>query len=170
MNDFSKFTNDETEIIAILEQIVKEWFEKKVNGDKQWTIRIKTLLADLGYKKGYDVSTSGLEDKTVTEWLYDFVWYKENSEKYIETVPLVLECEWGRKLKDIKFDFEKLLLANSEMKFMICQAKPNQFEQFCNYFEKAVSSYQLLQSGSRIVVAILDDYNTGLFTYKLFVK
>ena len=56
------------------------------------------------------------------------------------------------------------------MRFMICQAKPNQFDEFNNYFEEAVKAYGAIAKGSRFVIAILDDYDTGYFKCKLIIK
>jgi hypothetical protein len=67
------------------------------------------------------VCASGFEGKFEPEWLYDLIWYKNNSEVRLETVPLVLESEWAYDYYDIRFDFEKLLLANAPLKVMVFQ-------------------------------------------------
>jgi hypothetical protein len=162
------FTKIEEEIKNVLQQVTEEADEKLIKGDTEWTYRIKELLAELGDKLDYSVSVGGLE-KFEREWLYDLVWYTENDEHFLNHVPLVMECEWGRSLKHVKYDFEKLLIANSDHRLMICQAKPNQFDEFRSYFYEAIKAYPNLQKGSRFLIAILDDYNSGEFEYHLII-
>ena len=85
-------------------------------------------------------------------------------------VPLIVESEWGRTIKSIKFDFEKLLLANSENRLMICQIKPDQRKEILDYIRIAVSKYNYLKKGDRFLVALLDDYDSGEFEYNLILK
>lgn len=99
-----------------------------------------TLLSDreLPGKPSYLVCSHGLSDHLRqtnggkyknSEWLYDLHWYTEGNEPYSPTsLPLVVECEWNPKKRGekkkipysgIKYDFQKLLIANADLRLMI---------------------------------------------------
>ena len=170
MIDLDKYTTVEIELIKILNSVRDEWYiYKTLKGDKNWTIRIKHLFANYGSLLGYEVCGSGLCDHH-GEWLYDLVWYKNTNEGLLESVPLVVESEWKRNLKDIQYDFEKLLLSNSSLRLMICQTNTNNIYELKQYFSKAVESYKLLKKGDRFLIAILDDLITAEFHFELIIK
>ena len=97
------------------------------------------------------------------------MWFKNNEKGRLTSIPLVLESEWKRDLGNINYDFEKLLLANSEHKIMICQAKYN-ISELRQYFYEAVEDYGALKKGERFFIAILDDFDTGEFIFDLIIK
>ncbi|MEI7594485.1 MAG: hypothetical protein WCK02_01965 [Bacteroidota bacterium] len=165
-----KYDKIELDIMKVLDRVALEGDEKKINGDRQWTYRIKELICELGTDSGFEVRCSGFTDKFNNEWLYDIVWSRYNDLKRLETIGLVVESEWGRNLYQIKYDFEKLLVANSQNRLFICQAKQHQFDEFCNYFKDAIANYNQLRVGDRFLIAILDDYWSGDFKYELIVK
>jgi hypothetical protein len=165
-----KLQQTEVEIKNILDGISLDWRNgsDELQGDKKWTIRVKKLIGDLGDKLGYKVCTSGF-DCYHGEWLYDLVWFLNNENGRLNSIPLVLECEWKRGLGDIQYDFEKLLLANSQFKVMICQAN-NNISVLKDYFHNAVKDYNALKKGERFFIAILDDVYSGEFIYDLIIK
>ena len=55
------------------------------------------------------------------EWLFDALWYLENKDEYMLSVPLVAECEWGRGT-DVMEDFHKLLVARADVRVMVWEA------------------------------------------------
>lgn len=168
----NNFDNIELEIINALNLVTKEaYIDKTLKGDANWTYRIKKLLCELGIKKGFETCTGGFKNDVINgEWLYDIVWFIDDQDDYLCEVSLVAESEWGRTLKHIKDDFEKLLVSNSTHRLFICQAKPDQLDEFKKYFKEAVRRYPHLHKGDRFLVAILDDYNTGEFQYELIFK
>ncbi len=96
-------------------------------GEAPWTAAVKEAIFTVGRCLDYSVAASGIPGAD-PEWLYDIVWYKnvaDNDKQYLSEVPLVAECEWG-KLKDIRYDFEKMLMAQSRYKLLVFQAKSDQ--------------------------------------------
>lgn len=108
------------------------------------------------------------------EWLYDLHWYEENEDMpYQQTsFPLVVECEWGYrrpgcKYEDsygaVKWDFQKLLVANSDLRLMIFK-KRTRFPKgkkrddllSNNYFEKTINGYRNLPGGSKFLFIAFD--------------
>ena len=170
-----KFDLTETEIIGILSQFQKDYSEDKTLTDRpQMTSRIKKYLVDLGYKNGFGVCCSEFGDRKA--WLYDLVWYKNNSEKYkehkfqiLESIPLVVESEIDARINEIKLDFEKLLLANSEHRLMICFLGKNDSDFLKQYFIDSINSYNLCKKGDRFLIAIFDE-NEGEFEFMLSIK
>ena len=159
----------ENEIISTLNSAVKYLHDNKIYGDKNWTNSFKEQLAELGKNYGNEVCTSGFADLYNNEWLYDMVWYKENDKKYLIEVSLVVESEWGGHLNQIKFDFEKLLTANSTHKLMICQSHPSNYDTLIEYFDEAIDCYQLNKIGERYLIAVLDKKEEE-FYYEVFQK
>lgn len=159
----------ELEIRALLTEGVNYLHANEIRGDYNWTLKFKELLAILGERKGFKVCTSGFQNQFNNEWLYDMVWYQEDEYQRLIDVPLVVESEWGSKLEQIKFDFEKLLLANSPNKLMICQSYSSKVETLLNYFEKAIQSYKLNKPGDKYMVAILD-IKEEEFKFEVFIK
>ena len=144
----------------------------KILGDYEWTRQIKSFIGRLGISKGYKVCASSHEQDFENEWLYDLVWYKENDTGFLIDVPLVVESEWKQNLKDIKFDFEKLLLANSGLKLMICNSKEKHKQSILNYFQEAIEFCPFIQISDEYLVAILDliGSDADKFTFHVFKK
>ena len=159
----------EGELKNALEGCIAKFKNEKIFGDSNWTYGIKEALADLGKNKLNEICTSGFTDKYNSEWLYDMVWYKENEKGQLINIELVIESEWGSSMKNIKFDFEKLLLANSKYHLMICQAYFEDMAALNNYFKEAINCYQLNRIGDRYMIAILDK-REETFEYFVFVK
>lgn len=153
-----------------LNKVAVEAFEKKIRGNTWWTFRTKETLGELGDKLGFNVCTSGFNGRFEGEWLFDICWYQNNANKFLEKIPLIVESEWGRTIGEIKYDFEKLLQSNAEHRLMICQAKPDQFDDLRKYFYQAIKAYQYSKIGDRFLFAIFDDFNTGEFEYRLILK
>lgn len=125
-------------------------------GDGPWTVAVKSCLAKLGEEKGFKICTSTKDKLYETEWLYDLVWYRENPQGFLIDVPLVVESEWKKNLvKDIKFDFEKLLLARSTLKLMICNCEDSKKVSYLEYFQKAIDVCPLVTSDDLFLIAIL---------------
>ena len=147
------------ELVTELKNVLEKMAEKSsgiLKGNKTWTQEIKRILGELGTNKGYMIATSGFRDEFESEWLYDLVWYYENENKMLVSVPLVMESEWQSKLDAVKFDFEKLLLANAELRLMICQCKEWQTEEYLDYFRKAIINYKLGNPSDTFLIALLD--------------
>jgi hypothetical protein len=111
------------------------------NRNSTWTRRIKEDIGQLGKNHNFDVCTSGCEGKFEGEWLYDLIWYKNNNNNRLETVPLVLESEWSMDDFQIRFDFEKLLVANSPLKVMIFQNCDDTSEKVFQALREGIDEY-----------------------------
>ena len=79
----------------------------------------------------------------------------------------------ARNHNSLKYDFEKLLLANADMRVMICFGEgnftfPKNINQLIDLFEKSYNSYLNLKPNSRTLLLVWDDYMTGnIFPYLL---
>ena len=156
----------ERDIMECLDSLAREAIEKNYKKDGIWTGRTKELLAELGNNLGFEACP----DKSSGAWLFDFSWYVNNDSDRLIRLPLVVESEWSRSMRCIKYDFEKLLSCNAERRLMICQAKPEMIEPLFQYFDNAIQDYSLSRFGDRYLIAILDDYGSGEFIYKLITK
>lgn len=161
----------ESKLIDILATCERQAHMNKLVNDGNWTRLIKDSLAKEGLLRGYEICTSGFKDEYNSEWLFDMVWYKEDEQKRLIDVPLVVESEWSTNHKQIKFDFEKLLVANAEHKLMICQSYDHNKEDLEKYFYEAIQCYKLNRKGERYLIAILDkDPNVETFAFPIFEK
>lgn len=130
-----------------------------LKGDTAWTKGIKRKLYNLGCKYGYTTCASGLDGDSESEWLYDVVWYREEGEgpnARLVDVPMVAECEWNVGIGHIKYDFEKLLLANAPLRVMICQATADTMQATKDYFADALAIYQHGSHDARFLIIILE--------------
>ena len=85
-------------------------------GRSRRTKMVLDSLGQLGESKGCSV-WSHLHQQ---EWLYDMVWLtQESREKPPREVNLVLECEWDTNETIIGDDFQKLLVARTNMRVFI---------------------------------------------------
>ena len=154
----------------------------------QRTELIKCELCQLGHqkldgKKGFKVYANRLPKDCPNvlvnkcknrEWLYDLHWYTENKGKksgYQPTsLPLVVECEWGMKRRGdttgkpysaIKYDFQKLLVTNAELRLMIFKITGGKNHKknsdLDKYFDKAIKSYRHLKKNSKFLFIAFDE-------------
>lgn len=106
------------EIVAVIQRIPGKMPDRSSDGD--WTREILKDLKQLGYQWGYWVCPDA--NQMTGAWLYDLSWYRDKNEELVE-VPMVLESEWSRHWKSIRFDFEKLLQAKAGIKVMIFEER-----------------------------------------------
>jgi hypothetical protein len=176
-------------IIEELGQAIFDFFLFDTKIRPQRTTCIKDKLALLGHNKfNFKVYANGLSPKLTqlnggtfknSEWLFDLHWYIEGKNPYTTTrLPLVMECEWQQKRRGdrkvpfsgIKYDFQKLLVANAEFRLMIFKiVRPTDFEQLSEYFEDNINNYKHLASGSKFLfIAFYDKGKT--FYYREILK
>lgn len=113
----------ERQIIQILESTISEDWQGW--GEKDRTEYIKKNIGSIGqqYKEeGWSVWAGGCTYREHGEWLFDMTWL-QYSDKFLLSVPLVLESEWERSIDDIMDDFQKMLLAKADHRVMIFRAK-----------------------------------------------
>jgi hypothetical protein len=109
--------------------------------DRAWTKAIFKSLSELGEELGFTICSCCQDGEYECGWLYDLIWYKENANKELQTVPLILECEWRKKYESIKYDFEKLLISKCRYKIMIFQAKQNQITDYFHKLKSAIRAF-----------------------------
>ncbi|MBB4804949.1 hypothetical protein HNP38_000221 [Chryseobacterium defluvii] len=172
-------------IIKALGQALTTFFSFDTTKRPQRTTLIKDTLTELGDKKlngkpSYKVYSHGLSNHLRqsnggkyknTEWLYDLHWYTEADEPYIPTsLPLVVECEWNPKRKGdnivpysgIKYDFQKLLVANADLRLMIfIIKKDNDIFELDQYFDRAIDNYAHLKPNSKFLFIAFDERIKG---------
>jgi len=183
--------DNEMERINIFDTI-KE-IEKKIGGltdeglgRTEWTWLIKKAFIELGMKHSYKVCTARTAEQceeltygNITcvewgEWLYDLVWYTESQgevhgEKLTISVPLVMECEWGVGIPNMALDFNKLLVANADLRVMVCGAYDKETtDNFIAYCERAVQSYQQGHIGDCFLLCLMP--NEGKVIFRTIVK
>lgn len=141
------------EIISTLRKIPKEILSGEK--DSAWTKAVKQALGKLGVQKGYKICASGIEYEN--EWLYDLVWYKEDNDNFLSSVPLVMESEWDKSFKAIKYDFEKLLLSKSKYKIMIFQATEPKQNTYFQLLEEGIEKFHADNVSETYVLACFDE-------------
>lgn len=174
-------------IVLLFDEISNTYIYAKRNARKPNSNAIKYNMVKLGHELGYKVYANGLTEAQKKEqfenykfinreFLFDIHWYKDEKNKYYmpKKISLVAESELGdrrkgdqSKLKNpaVMFDFQKLLVANAELRLLIFKAK-NQIEldELEEYFEKAITTYKLLEKGS-IFLFVCFMHDTKEFLY-----
>ncbi|MGD0958870.1 MAG: hypothetical protein ABSB19_03595 [Methylomonas sp.] len=108
----------------------------------EWTNQLKEDIGNLGVSLGWNVCTSGFKGRFENEWLYDLIWYRnDHDNKHLAEVYLVLESEWGSP-HDVKYDFEKLLLAKATFKIMVFDAYDRHIEGVFGLLEENIRIFQ----------------------------
>ena len=146
-------------------------FLKIARGER--TEYVMDSLSMLGRKFGFKSMSTGISTKAEEvglkkiEWLYDLHWYDEKEPTcYSQTsLPLVVECEWDYKRKGdrdndnysaIKWDFQKLLVANADLRALIFKARSSGSAEEENakldkYFDDTIKGYKNLADGSHFL-------------------
>ena len=153
----------------IIEEMNNNWEDTFLDGGKIIKERLRTeklfdLLTELGDKQGYKVYSHSSSDEfrnapgtgndkfVNREWLFDLCWYKEDETfKYsLKSLDLAVESEWTNKRKEdkedpyggIKYDFQKLLVANMGLCLMVFKVTKKGREKLSEYFEKVYDTYE----------------------------
>ena len=159
----------ESELIFEFKSFLIEVSTYNYSGDKKWTYFLKQKIAQLGLRKGYKVAVGGFADDFEKEWLYDLVWYREDLQGCLMNIPLIMESEWRKNYSEIKFDFEKLLLGNAEMRLMICQSKEKDISNLISKFKNAIDIFNQ-NKGNRFFFAVLNSDTEEEFIFKTYTK
>lgn len=146
----------EDKIISTIYAIQKQ-FTGDTKGD---TNAVLLAFGRLGDELGYGVC--GLRDRFESAWLFDLCWYSNASDNRLLNLTLVLESEWSVAYEDIKFDFEKLLIAKAKFKVFVFQAKSSNVVSYLNELEKGIHIYQGGSAGEIYLLACYD-YMTDEF-------
>ena len=122
-----------------------------------WTRAINNLLKGVAKSlyKNCLIACKQTDIRDCSEWLFDFVCYTEN-QFGLDTVLFVAESQWmnqwhkDRNFDDIKFDFEKLILARSEIRIMVFEANDqNEIQNYIARLNNIVTNCRLTQINDR---------------------
>lgn len=182
--------NHSETIVRLFQKIASEYIYQKKDARKPNTNLIKYNLVKLGHELKYRVYANGLTPEQSQEqfekygfvgreFLYDVHWYIDKDGEFYtpENVSLVVESELGDRRKGdtskspnpaVKFDFQKLLLANAELRLMIFKVKNlKQLQQLNTYFDNAINAYKLLKKRDTFLfVCFMHDTKEMYFTEK----
>lgn len=161
----------EQKIIDTLNKFLKEVEENKYRGDSAWTSHIKEIIGDLGLSAEFNcqVAIGGFPNKYEPEWLYDIVWYEEDDRDRLKKLKLIAECEWKKDYREIKYDFEKILVGRAERRLFICQSKMEGIDSLFESFKSQINVFEN-NKGDRYLIAILDSNTERDFYFKTYTK
>lgn len=148
----------------IIEKIKDNWKGTFLDGGKIIKEGLRTkklfdLLTELGDKQGYKVYSHSLSDEFRSipgndkfvnrEWMYDLCWYREDEIFLygLKSLDLAVESEWrnnrgGDKYGAIKYDFQKLLVANMGLCLMVFKVTEEGRKSLSTYFEQVYEIYE----------------------------
>ncbi|MBT3799662.1 MAG: hypothetical protein HOG05_00780 [Bacteroidetes bacterium] len=133
--------NIEEQICNALKPFAKSALDRGLS-DRQWTTEMKEIIGDLGVSNGFEVCATGFPDKFSTEWLFDITWYRNDSNGNLVETPLIVESEWNSKIEEIKYDFEKLLVARADYKVMIFQGSTTNIPNIISQLKQEVNVFK----------------------------
>lgn len=122
--------------------------------------KIKNIV--IASKKKYSL---GAHEFRNHEWLFDVHWYNDNDHYCSSGLSMVAESELSKnRIEDtsghtysaIKFDFQKLLTTNAELRLLVFRIKNleilyNQNNGLSDYFAIAIKTYKCLAKGSKFL-------------------
>ena len=150
-----------------LQQAEETYTHSKKISKQEWITGILlTELHDKGKNLGYDVPY--ITENANVGWLYDLIWKGISPN---DDPPLVVECNLGTDFRDIRNDFEKMLMARAELRLLITYGGENQKD--CETALENVSKlknlipYQPSSSPDHFLFAtIISDFSGGcVFRY-----
>ena len=121
------------QIKSELTQIAVRLESRPANDRKRWTNAILRAICSVGNAQKYSVYAHGAANFSTPEihaggeWLFDCTWIKYESDsetKRLRRLVLAAECEFD-PLDKVADDFEKLIVANADIKLTIFIA-PNE--------------------------------------------
>lgn len=128
-----------------------------VGNRPSWTRMIRGVFNKLATDNDYLFAPSN----TTGEWLYDHVWYRSAIHHGVErtvSIPLVMECEWHNSLSSIAEDFDKLLLANADLRVLVCGWYPGfDPDPVVAYCKAAVEGFHQLNKGAKFQLCFIPE-------------
>jgi len=163
-------------IIEIQDEALEEKRVKaKANGDESkwkseiWTSpdknkAIKSRFQIEGDKRKYKSRPSS--ETKAGEWLYDFVWRQFDDQGNLLGLRLAMEIEVSAmNEKGIKYDFNKLLQADSDHKILVFQLKTeNEVYTALTNFEKSAKAYRSKMSSKFLLCGWSTALNKFIFS------
>lgn len=140
------------------------------SGRSLWSGLVKKVFIELASVHGFKVATAGAtaraegaREHTWGEWLYDLVWYtskvdQDTGMERTTSVPLVMECEWDASLASIALDFDKLLVANADLRVLVCgEYSGFPREAVFSYCQRAVEGFARTRPGDTFLVCVIPE-------------
>lgn len=136
-----------------------------------WTTAINIFLKDVAKSIHGDcqIACKQKDIRDCSEWLYDFVCYTEN-EIGLDRVLFVAESQWmnqwhkDRNYDDIRFDFEKLILARCEIRIMIFEAhNESEIKKYITQLNDIVANCKMTQTNDRYMYLAWDIERTDFY-------
>ena len=124
-----------------------------------WTKAVKKELTKAGNELKCRVAANGVDNAKDVEWLFDVVWMTLDwkPSRQLKRIHLVVESEFGN-VGDIADDFEKLLVARSDVRLMVFKKRnKSKVEEEFNRLEKEAREFCQRQSGDYYILAGHDD-------------
>ena len=125
----------------------------------QATTEILSALVDLAHQENYQAAASKCRAADCGEWLYDLVWYRGSTGSLKEVV-LAAESEWAAwtcsdeaRLKEILYDFEKLMVARTEYRLIIFEGSSEFISKTFATLESSVRAFTQTRRGDRYQMA-----------------
>jgi hypothetical protein len=157
----------ERKIARELDRTIPEKDQRGVLADAEWTGRILERICDLGRGNGFGVCPGNCGETDSREWMFDLVWLdkRTGTERFVG-MPLAMQIEWDRHLKEIELHFEKLLVAKAGHKVMVFQrSSPAEARNVMTVLVDRIKSYNPLSHDERYLL-VGYAYEQQLFVYE----
>ncbi len=146
--------------LSIYQSFADVWEHIDVDTPSNWTRALNDILYNVAKSQSESLLVACKSDPHDNpEWLYDHVWYSNTESGSLKNVSLIVECEWKNwrdedYFQKVKYDFEKLLVGRSKLRFMIFEANTDSeaLKIFQQLHDIVVSS-DLSHSGDRYLFA-----------------
>ena len=153
------------EIVAAFRELEQELVKcpnQIPHTNTEWTQLVLNALCKLGRKLGYTARAKN----NGSEWLYDACWQQFDDCNRLISVPMVAESEWN-PLKEVEYDFQKLLLAKSAVRVIVCHTKRKDggAEGVSNLLCEHVGAFNDACGDTYLLIAYVDDSET-VFKFK----
>ena len=146
------------QIYTAFQQVSAQFPEGAV--DSKWTFAVKMEIGMLGERLGYEICAGGMprRENWCSEWLFDLAWYLGDGQ--MQSLPLIMESEWVRDDESLRVDFEKLLIAKSQIKIFVFQTKSvTRRDQVIARCISGVKKFGSFCSDEKYIFACLDEYD-----------
>jgi len=165
----NNFIND---IIKNIENLNQE--RNNIKSDGEWTIAVKKALIDVADEHKLRVCSRIPEDdykgNEIPEWMYDLIIYTKPDDVFNE-VHLVCESEWNLDIKEIIYDFEKLLFARSKVRLIVFQVYEEKYLEYKNTLINIIEKSGSCLNGDIYLFAIFHlNSDPGGFVVEKYVK
>lgn len=157
----------ERKIARELDRVIPEGEQRGVKADAIWAGRIKERICALGHRTGFGVRTEGCSEADAGAWLFDLVWLEMHADvERFTSMPLAMQLEWGRHLREIITGFEKLLVARAGHKVMVFQrSSPDEVHNVMTVLLDRIRNFRPLSPDERYLLAGYS-YEQQVFVYE----